>query len=65
MNNTRQKIALIAPKTGLEDFLKKHGVSEIVHTEKNPYLQHFLAYHPDKAFGKAEQEQNPEIKSRL
>lgn len=47
MNNTRQKIALIAPKTGLEDFLKKHGVSEIVHTEKNPFLQQFLAYHPD------------------
>lgn len=47
MNNARQKIALIAPKTGLEDFLKKHGVSEIVHTEKNPYLQQFLAYHPD------------------
>ena len=47
MNNTRQKIALIAPKTGLEDFLKKYGVSEIVHTEKNPYLQQFLAYHPD------------------
>ena len=47
MNNTHQKIALIAPKTGLEDFLKKHGVSEIVHTEKNPFLQQFLAYHPD------------------
>ena len=47
MHEAGRKIAIIPPETGLEDFLKKHGVSEIVYTEKNPFLQPFLAYHPD------------------
>lgn len=47
MSEAGRKIAIIAPETGLEAFLKKHGVSEILYTQKNPFLQPFSAYHPD------------------
>lgn len=43
----KSKTAIIAPGTGIEDFLKSKGVNEIVYTRQNPLIQPALAFHPD------------------
>ena len=41
MSEAGRKIAIIAPETGLEAFLKKHGVSEILYTQKTRFYSPF------------------------